>query len=106
MDAYNRSGIEGLFTWLADININRPVPAAGLSGHPFFIAWWYAILGDREKSIYWLERNMETKPRLYEYFNLIATNPDFDTLRNDPRFLAIVEEIGLAPYHTRKPRSN
>lgn len=106
MDAYNRSGIEGLFTWLADININRPIPAAGLSGHPFFIAWWYAILGDREKSIYWLERNLEAKPRLYEYFNLIATNPDFDTLRNDPRFLAIVEEIGLAPYHTRKPRSN
>jgi TolB-like protein/Tfp pilus assembly protein PilF len=104
MDAYKRSGIEGLFTWLIDININKSVPAAGMNGHPFFIAWWYAIIGNRENSIYWLERNMEAKPRLYEYFNLIATNPDFDILRNDPRFLAIVEEIGLASYHTRKAR--
>jgi tetratricopeptide (TPR) repeat protein len=104
MDAYKRSGIEGLFTWLINININRSVPAAGMNGHPFFIAWWYAIIGNMENSIYWLERNMETKPRLYEYFNLIATNPDFDILRNDPRFLAIVEEIGLASYHTRKAR--
>lgn len=104
MDAYKSSGIEGLFTWLADINLNRPIPAAGLSGHPFFIAWWYAILGDRENSICWLERNMEAKPRLYEYFNLIATNPDFDILRSDPRFVKIIDEIGLTQYNTRKAR--
>ena len=22
-----------------------------MTGHPYFIAWWYAILGDREESI-------------------------------------------------------
>ncbi|MBG0859603.1 MAG: helix-turn-helix domain-containing protein [Bacteroidales bacterium] len=101
MDAYNRSGVEGLFTWLIDININNPVPAEGLSGHPFFIAWWYAITGDRENSVYWLERNMEAKRKVYEYFNLIATNPDFDILRGDPRFLAIIDQIGLTPYNNR-----
>jgi TolB-like protein/AraC-like DNA-binding protein/Tfp pilus assembly protein PilF len=104
MDAYNSSGVEGLFKWLIDININKPVPAAGLSGHPFFIAWWYAIIGNRENSIYWLERNMEAKRKMYEYFNLIATNPDFDILRDDPRFLAIIDQIGLTPYHKRKAR--
>jgi hypothetical protein len=103
-DAAGKSGVEGLFRWLIDININRPVPAAGMSGHPFFIAWWNAILGNREESVYWLERNMEAKNKMFIYFALIATNPDFDILRNDARFLAIIDQIGLKPYHTRKAR--
>jgi TolB-like protein/AraC-like DNA-binding protein len=104
MNVYKNSGIPGLFTWLIDVNINKSVPAAGMSGQPFFIAWWYAILGDREKSIYWLEMNMKSEMRNYTYFNLIATNPDFDILRNDPRFLSIIEQIGLTPYNTRKAK--
>ena len=103
-NAYTKSGIPGLFEWLIEINTNRPVPMVGMSGHPFFIAWWNAILGNREQSLFWLERNMEAKSRLYEYFNLIASNPDFDILRNEPRFLAIIEKIGLKPYHTRKAK--
>jgi len=47
---------------------------------------------------------MESNRRLYAYFNLIATNPDFDILRDDPRFLKIVDEIGLTPYHNRKAK--
>lgn len=72
-----------------------------MNGHPFFIAWWNAILGNQEVSVYWLEKNMESKMRLYVYFNLIATNPDFDILRDDTRFLKIVDKIGLTPYHKR-----
>lgn len=99
--ACDSSGVEGLFTWLINININKPISAAGMSGHPFFISWWYAILGDREKSVYWLERNLEAKRKVYEYFNLIATNPDFDILRDNSRFLAIIDTIGLTPYNNR-----
>ena len=102
--AYNESGIKGIFTWLIDFNINRPIPLEGLDGHPYYIAWWYAILGNREESIYWFERAMETKTKPLQYFNLIANNPDFDILRDDPRFLAIIEKAGLAPYHKRKAR--
>ncbi len=104
MAAYRTSGVNGLFAWLIDSNINNPVSAIGMSGDPFFIAWWYAILGDREKSLFWLKRNMESKYRNYTFFNLICTNPDFDILRNDPRFLKIIDEIGLTPYNTRKAR--
>ncbi|MBE0666528.1 MAG: helix-turn-helix domain-containing protein, partial [Bacteroidales bacterium] len=44
-DAYQKSGIEGLFSWLIDVNKHKPIPVEGMTGHPFFIAWWYAILG-------------------------------------------------------------
>lgn len=104
LDAFNESGIEGIFTWLIDFNINRPIPLEGLNGHPYYIAWWYAILGNREESIYWFERAIEAETRPLQYFNLIANNPDFDFLRDDPRFLAVIEKAGLAPYHTRKAR--
>lgn len=104
MEAYCESGIDGIFRWLIEVNINRPIPLDGLTGHPFFVAWWYAILGDREQSVIWFERTLleERIPR--HYFNLIATNPDFDILRDDPRFLAVIERAGLTLYNTRSPR--
>jgi TolB-like protein/AraC-like DNA-binding protein/Tfp pilus assembly protein PilF len=103
-EVYRKSGIEGLFIWMIDININRPAPVFGLSGEPFPISWWYAILGDKEKSIYWLEKNMEQKLKRHAFFDLIATNPDFDILRDDPRFIAIIQKIGLTKYNIRKAR--
>jgi TolB-like protein/AraC-like DNA-binding protein len=104
MDAYYKSGIEGLFTWLIELNIHNPVPLEGLNGHPFYIAWWCAILGNREKSLYWFEKILETVHIPYHYFDLITTNPDFDILRDNPRFLKIIDEIGLTPYNTRKAK--
>ena len=104
MEAFRTSGIDGIFTWLVDININRPIPVDGLTGHPFFVAWWYAIIGNREESIRWFEKTIEAPYIPRHYFNLIATNPDFDILRGDPRFLAVIEKAGLTPYNTRPPR--
>jgi TolB-like protein/AraC-like DNA-binding protein len=101
MKAFENSGTNGLLLWLTDININKPVNIAGMNGHPFFISWWFAIAGNPEESLYWLQRNLEGSAPLYVYFNLIATNPDFNLLRKEPRFLAIVEQIGLTPYHSR-----
>ncbi len=102
-EAFKTSGIEGLFNWLIDANLHKPVRAPGLNGHPYYLAWWYAIVGDRENSLYWLGKNMEATNRLYVYLNLIATNPDFDILRDEPEFLKIIEDIGLKPYHRRPP---
>lgn len=104
LDLYNKRGINGLFEWLTEVNIKSPIPVAGLSGDNFFVSWWYAILGDREKSLQFLEKNMGSQSRNYTFFNLICTNPDFDILRNDPRFIRIVDEIGLTPFNTRKAK--
>jgi hypothetical protein len=84
--------------------MNNPLPMQGLNGNPYYLAWWHSLIGNKEESIYWFERTVETEKIPMHYFNLIAQNPDFDFLRDDPRFLAVIEKAGLAPYHTRKAR--
>jgi len=96
--AYDQSGIDGLFYWMIDMNKNNPIQVEGLNGHPFYSAWWYAILGNEDEAVYWLEKVMDEKRIPYHYFNLITTNPDFRILHENPRFLKIVNEIGLTPY--------
>ena len=103
-DARKRSGIKGLFEWLIDLNINKPVGLEGMNGQPFYIAWWYAILGRKEESIYWLQKVKKSQYIPYHYFDLISNNPDFDFVRDDPRFLKIMEEFGLIQFSTRKIR--
>jgi tetratricopeptide (TPR) repeat protein len=103
-NAAQKSGAPGLYHWLIEFNLNHPINTEGLNGHPYFLGWWYALIGDKEKSLYWLEKNMSEKNKWIVYFDLIATNPDFDILRNDPRFLSIIDRQGLTPYHKRKAK--
>jgi TolB-like protein len=60
---------------------------------PDWIAVIYARLGDREAAFSWLQRTLETR-------SMWATSkdlPDWDPIRRDPRFAAIVRRMGLAP---------
>jgi len=104
MKAYEEDGIPGIFKWLIDINMNSPLPMQGLNGNPYYLAWWHALAGHKEESIHWFEKTLEAEKVPKHYFNLIAQNPDFDFLRDDPRFLAVIEKAGLAPYNKRKAR--
>lgn len=101
MDAWHKGGTNGIFLWLIEVNMNRPVGIDGINGNPFFNAWWYAILGDSEQSVVWLEKTLESPRIPWDYCNLIATNPDFDILRSDPRFIAVLQKAGLAAYNIR-----
>jgi TolB-like protein/AraC-like DNA-binding protein len=103
-DAYKKSGIKGLFTWLIDLNIKKPVPLEGMNGHPFYIAWWYAILGDKNESVSWLKKASESQYIPYHYFDLITTNPDFDFVRDEPGFIKILQEVGLSSYNKGKAK--
>jgi TolB-like protein len=94
-EAYASRGIKGILTCMIDINKNRPVRVEGLNGHPFYIAWWNAILGNKQEALYWLEQTITHKFPPYHYLNLIINHPDFEILHDDPRFTAIAKKIGL-----------
>ncbi|MBW6537584.1 MAG: helix-turn-helix domain-containing protein [Mariniphaga sp.] len=100
--AFNEKGINGIFAWLIEVNNKKPIKVEGMDGHPFYSAWWNAILGNKNEAVYWLEQTLEYPRPLGHYSNLITTNPDFDLLRDDPRFLEIVDKFGLTPWHKIK----
>ncbi len=52
----------------------------------------YAILGDKDKAFFWLERALEQKaPDILK----INSSPLFDSLHSDPRFQRLLQRIGF-----------
>jgi len=56
------------------------------------IAAIYACLGDADNAVKWLETALEQRAATLGF---IAQNPNFDSLHSDPRFVDIVERIGV-----------
>ena len=51
----------------------------------------YALLGDKNAAFDALNRSVDAGQRVDE----IVLDPDFDNLRSDPRFSALLRRIGL-----------
>ena len=96
--AFNEKGINGLFLSMIDINNNHPIPVEGLDGSPFYTAWWYAVLENREEALSWLEKTLSSQFIPYHYVNLILFHPDFEFLHNESRFRAVADSLGLSAY--------
>ncbi|HEX3232637.1 MAG TPA: bacterial transcriptional activator domain-containing protein, partial [Gemmatimonadales bacterium] len=69
--------------------------AQRLPGKPGIkVAQWYAVLGERETALAMLEQAAaEQNPAL----EMIKVEPVWDSVRHDPRFAAVVRQIGLSP---------
>ena len=52
----------------------------------------YAIIGDSQKAIEYLEKGMELGESIMPRIN---NNPDFDIIRDDPRFIVLLKEMRL-----------
>jgi TolB-like protein/tetratricopeptide (TPR) repeat protein len=52
----------------------------------------YAIIGEKERALLALEKCIETRDFL---LNFLKVDPQFDGLRSDPRFIAILKKVGL-----------
>jgi hypothetical protein len=59
---------------------------------PNDVASLYAIAGEKVQALEWLERGFEARDPNMPYLNLY---PEFETLRSEPRFQALVRKMGL-----------
>ena len=60
----------------------------------FSASWRHALTGHVENTLTALERNLRENNFILMTMNII---PEFDFLMEEPRFQAILREIGLAP---------
>ncbi len=59
---------------------------------PFYLAMIHAGLGDKEQAIRWLENAVEER---YNWVIWLRTEPIFERLRGEERFVELVRRIGL-----------
>jgi tetratricopeptide (TPR) repeat protein len=59
---------------------------------PVVMAWIPLALGEREVTLRWLEKGVGERAYLLAF---LANDPRYDSLRSDPRFMAILERLGL-----------
>ena len=59
---------------------------------PFFIARWYADMGDKNKAFEWLDTAYREHDRLLIGLNV---SPGFDKIRSDFRFAELAHRVGL-----------
>jgi tetratricopeptide (TPR) repeat protein len=56
------------------------------------IATIYASLGDTENALRWLEKGYEDRST---NLGFVVQDPSFDDIRDEPRFVALVERVGV-----------
>jgi len=63
--------------------------------HPFWSARFYGIMGERDKTLSLLERAYEDTTKEVNYPIGLVYYPEFDFLRAEPRFKALMQKMGL-----------
>ena len=90
LEAYSNGGIRVYMrTWIAFYEDWWSRTGVGA----VWLAQFYAYLGEADLAFEWLERGYEERDsHLSSVFN---TNPAFDPIRDDPRFAALAERVGI-----------
>ena len=89
--AFKTGGVKGYWRVITDSMLNSDHPEK----YAFSIASNLAYLGEIEKALDWLELAYEQRSQA---IIRIKCNYDFKVLRNEPRFLAILEKLNLGGY--------
>ena len=86
---YAQGGYAGAMNGLAEALVARLPEAYAL---PFDIAGWYALAGDKEKAIEWLEKGLDPHDPVLPYIGCFRC---FDDLHSDPRFQDLLRKMRL-----------
>jgi len=63
--------------------------------HPLWSARFYSIMGERNKALGLLERAYEDTTKEVRYYIGLVYYPEFDPLRAEPRFKALIQRLRL-----------
>ena len=88
-ETYGRAGARGYWQQQLDWSKND-------ENHPYWLAEFYARVGDKEKAIYYLNLAFERTPT--ELVVEINQEAGFDSLRGDGRFHDVLNRLGLGKY--------
>jgi eukaryotic-like serine/threonine-protein kinase len=86
--AYASGGIKGIYRW--DMALHSNPSKAGYNA--WDVAVDYADLGDKDSAFAWLEKAYQMHS---DRLIMLKVLPDFDSLRSDPRYTALLKRIGF-----------
>ncbi len=99
-EAYQRGGIRAYALVRIDA-MERRAPETARHSNDFDPAEWYAFTSQPDKALKALHQIIATHD---EEAVMLAVDPMFDNLHSDPRFLAILQQVGLSlPKVPRQP---
>ena len=87
---YFKLGIEGVMHWL--INYWLLENKNSSRSNNIHIASFYYLLGDPDKAIFYLEKSYANREFILPF---IKNNPDFKSIKTDPRFIALLDKMNL-----------
>jgi serine/threonine protein kinase/Tfp pilus assembly protein PilF len=91
-EAYEAAGIKGYYSKLLDLE--QATAEQDLSRQSLYnVAVLYAQLGEKEKSLNWLEKALDERPYGLMFLKI---DPAFDAIRSDPKFQEYMKRVGLA----------
>ena len=86
-EAYKKSGWKAYVQVAMEETLRR-----GSQPGAYVIAGFYARLGKKEEALEWLQKGYEERDFRMRY---LSVHYEYDTLRSDPRFAALVRKMGL-----------
>jgi len=90
---YQKSGIEGIISWFIEwIQLAEPTGYYSITSLNYRLATLYALIGDSQNAIKYLEESLRIGESNIPRIN---NNPDFDFIRDDPRFSAMLKTMRL-----------
>ena len=87
---YDKHGMKGLEKWLNEYGIKNDEKGSWMG-----TVWYYNKIGEKEKALKWLEKAFEWKIPNLPGINTVS---ELDSLRNEPRFQALLDSMGLSKY--------
>ena len=83
-----------IITWDAELVPEAKCTASKQFFSPFEIALVHIGLGEKDKAMEWLEKAKTERDPFLIY---IKVDPNFDSLRSEPRFQTLLTSIGFTP---------